>query len=744
MGVVYQAEHRRMHRVVALKVLAASAMKSPAAVQRFHREVEAAAKLEHPNIVTAYDADEAGGVHFLVMQFVEGTDLASLVKDNGPLPVDKAIHCVLQAARGLEYAHEQGVVHRDIKPSNLMLDKRGAVKILDMGLARLAGESESGRTELTASGEIMGTVDYMAPEQALDTHAADARSDIYSLGMTLWYLLTGRPAYVGATVMSRMLAHREAPLPSLSEACPGAPKALEGIIEKMAAKKPAYRYQSLGEVIAPLERCLESDASAPSVSIGHSEDSRLDDFFRSLQGRGKSTAGAAAGGAKQAVHAEDAIDLDRTVALNGATQDTDPQTNVSLGRATQQKKRKPRSASHSVLRDPRLWAIYAAGITLTLVLGGVLIKIINKDDSVKEMNTPDAANPAPRSSSVADAWKGWPKDAPPPAIAPFDAEQAKQHQVAWAEHLGAPVEHVNSIDMTFRLIPPGEFVMGNTEAEIAAALALIAPRDRLWREAEASNKPRHRVIVSRAFYLAVHEVTQAEYDRVMQFNPSFFAAGGEKGFAQRVANLDTTRHPVENVELSQALEFCNRLSALEALNEEANPAGDGLPRGYRLPTEAEWEWACRGGSTGAPPSGASSSDRQPLGWLRDNSQERTHPVAQYGANSFGLHDLYGNVWEWVWDGWRPDDFQQYAAQTAVDPKGAARNATRQIARGGSWTDLSPTNQSPSRNSAPKTHRWGNWGFRVALSVDAVKRSQPAPRTQSSIGHALEFNGRSEM
>jgi tRNA A-37 threonylcarbamoyl transferase component Bud32 len=258
MGQVFKARHRRMDRLVALKMLPAAVSKDERAIQRFQREVKAVARLSHPNIVTAHDADECNGVHFLVMEFVEGSDLASLVHQQGPMPIPQAVDCIVQAARGLEYAHRQGIIHRDIKPANLLLDAAGTIKVLDLGLARfavaadaLAGASETD-TGLTHSGWVLGTADYMAPEQALNAKQADHLADVYSLGCSLYYLLTGRSLYAGQTVVEKIVAHRERPIPSLRQARADVPEQLEAVFQKMVAKDPTDRYQSMTEILTAL------------------------------------------------------------------------------------------------------------------------------------------------------------------------------------------------------------------------------------------------------------------------------------------------------------------------------------------------------------------------------------------------------------------------------------------------------------------------------------------------------------
>ena len=219
MGQVFKATHRTMKRTVALKVISPKVGWTPESLERFRREVETVARLSHPNIVTAHDADDVHGVHFLAMELVSGIDLSRLVKERGPLPVEVAVDYVLQAARGLEHAHAEGIIHRDIKPANLIVSTKGVVKVLDLGLARWQHtDDEPHDKSLTHSNQVVGTVDYMSPEQALHTKYADQCSDIYSLGCTLWYLLAARPMYTGNSIMERLVAHREQPIPDLKSA----------------------------------------------------------------------------------------------------------------------------------------------------------------------------------------------------------------------------------------------------------------------------------------------------------------------------------------------------------------------------------------------------------------------------------------------------------------------------------------------------------------------------------------------
>ncbi|HEV3022633.1 MAG TPA: serine/threonine-protein kinase, partial [Pirellulales bacterium] len=279
MGDVYLAEHRLMERLVAVKVILPELVSSSTLIERFHREVKAAARLAHPNIVTAHDAEQAGNLHFLAMEYVAGVDLAQVVAKHGPLPVLKACHFVRQAALGLQHAFEKGMVHRDIKPQNLMLTPKGQVKILDFGIARFAREKIApasltdsevaalvpGGTQLTASGSVMGTADYMAPEQAIDARQADTRADIYSLGCTFYYLLTGQVPFPGGTFVDKIMRHAEEHWTSPERLRPEVPHEVVEIVNKMMAKNPARRFQTPAEVAKALERVIRAAPAKPEA-----------------------------------------------------------------------------------------------------------------------------------------------------------------------------------------------------------------------------------------------------------------------------------------------------------------------------------------------------------------------------------------------------------------------------------------------------------------------------------------------
>ena len=273
MGVVYKARHRSMDRVVALKMLPHGLVDSEEKTERFRREMRAAARLSHPNVVSFFDADESADSHFLAMEYVRGSNLADQVRDNGPLRVSHAIDCITQAARGLQHAHENGIIHRDVKPGNLLLTEDGQVKITDMGLATLETVSTSDSADDGLTGEtILGTIAYISPEQAIDTSQADARSDIYSLGATLFFLLTGQPPFCEKTAMKTLIAHREKPVPRLGDVLREVPREaerLEPLLRTMLAKSPDDRFQTASELAIAFEQlgATSGHTAAQSVTI---------------------------------------------------------------------------------------------------------------------------------------------------------------------------------------------------------------------------------------------------------------------------------------------------------------------------------------------------------------------------------------------------------------------------------------------------------------------------------------------
>src|SRR6266436_6852349 len=233
MGSVYLCEHKLMRRRVAVKVLPTTKAEDASALERFYREARAVAALDHPNIVRAYDIDQDDNLHFLVMEHVDGSSLQEIVKRSGPMDVLRAAHYIRQAALGLQHAHETaGLVHRDVKPGNILVDRNGIVKVLDMGLARFFHDEEDVLTKKYDE-SVLGTADYLAPEQALDSHGVDIRADIYSLGATFYFILTGSTPFSEGTVAQKLIWHQTRQPKSVQVIRPDVPAEISAIVEKM-------------------------------------------------------------------------------------------------------------------------------------------------------------------------------------------------------------------------------------------------------------------------------------------------------------------------------------------------------------------------------------------------------------------------------------------------------------------------------------------------------------------------------
>ncbi len=691
MGQVFKARHRRMKRIVAIKLLSPAALKDAQAVKRFQQEVEAAAKLLHPNIVTAFDAGQSHGQHYLVMEYVEGRDLAATVNQQGPLGVEKTLDYITQAARGLAFAHSKGIVHRDIKPANLLVDQHGTVKILDMGLARLDGPAA--HEGLTQSGQMMGTVDYMAPEQAFDARHADARADIYSLGCTLYRLLTGQPMYEGESLVQVSLAHRERPIPDLRGRLPGVSPQLDAVFRRMVAKRPEDRFATMADVVAALEALRAGDREtqrAMEATIAYAPAAESDLATRpaspltKASEKTKHLAAKIIGGSFATIIAPVLV----AIFLKYLDKGDAPPAAPAAGSATTAAA-VPSASPQSTAHQSSPPAAQAPG------------------------NVPPGANPPSTQPNqlAANSTKspgGEESGLPNRAIAPFGAEQARHLQEAWAKQVNTPVEHTNSIGMPMVLIPPGAFTMGSTPEQVAAARRMAEAGGGAAADADENphglETPAHRVFIGRVYLLGATEVTNAQFARFVEATGYVTDAEHantapnakrEKKIAAK-GKLDW-RHPghphnvdspVTQVTWRDAVHFCNWLSEHEkfkpcytkdsAGNWILLAAGDG----YRLPTEAEWEFACRAGTNTLFSFGDDPAQLDAYAWFAQNSEGRPQAVGRKRPNPFGLYDMHGNVLEWCHDYYAPD---YYAQSPRLNPFGPD-SGTAHVARGGSWFD----------------------------------------------------------
>ncbi|MGB4709821.1 MAG: SUMF1/EgtB/PvdO family nonheme iron enzyme [Fuerstiella sp.] len=746
MGDVYQARHRKMERTVALKVINRGLIRKAEAIDRFHREVKAAAQLSHSNIVTAYDADHAGDFHFMVMEFVDGVDLSQTVKVRGALPIAEASDYVRQAAIGLQHAHERGMVHRDIKPHNLMVTADGTVKILDFGLASLAPEaseandSDPARSDLTAAGAIMGTPDFISPEQAKDARQVDIRSDIYSLGATFYYLLSGRVPFDDGSVMHKLKSHAQIEPESLATLRDDMPEELLAIVTRMMAKNPDERYLTPSEVANALEEFLRtwqpvadvqqelvpSDSGSSANNGGQHAaagdmspnwlaliakllfylslvpvaffcldlfvfsgdtsvaDSDLTLYYLVASVVLSSIAGVLTGVQQfQTSNRDDQRNFKMTIGqtviiatiLIGSAVSYFAQTNtgvVHLEVSPPEDKmtlgthpltivdtsgEKPLGGTASTHQDD------ASGITthsFKSANGRYNITLVDKVLTVNgERYTLE--NPTDAIRIVDDRVEIT------QVTALLDRSVAKGAD----SNKAGQQRSDNQLEMPLCWCPAGEFKMGREQQPVT---------------------------LTRGFWMGKYEVTQAQYEALIGDNPS-----ENKGESL----------PVEKVAWNEAKKFCQKFTELE------RKAGR-LPKGweYRLPTEAQWEYACRAGTTLVwdddkdlvYPS-TFGNDLIELGdyaWYSENSDGTPHAVGQKKPNAWGLCDMYGNVREWVRDAW------QSKLSGGKDPEVDVWSPVH-TCRGGDWLSPAEPCGSPFNRGIEVAGREAHMmGFRVAL------------------------------
>lgn len=650
MGAVFKAEHTQLEMTVAIKVLSERLVGDPHAVKRFAREMKAVGKVNHANIVRATDAGQHNGRHFIAMEFVDGCDLGQILDAVGPLPIPDACEVIRQAAMGVAHAHELGLIHRDLKPSNLMLTRDGQVKVLDLGLARLHHDQAGGG--LTDEFQVMGTADYMAPEQALRPKDVDARADIYSLGCTLYALLCGNPPFSGSAYdhpLQKLAGHGRDQPTSVLKSRPDVPTDLSTLVDRAMAKSPVDRWQSMAALAAALQP-IAVKANLPALLP----------VWESPK------------------PADQTSDTRKLVAI----------TDAVAG-----------DAKRSRLRQPSLRLYASIGVMVLIAVGTAVSHWL--PDRLDQKGDAERSRDADRPVAAAPSR-------PPPAKAPFDTRQAESYQQAWADQLGLPVEVVNSLEMRMRLIPPGEFMMGTRHFEVQQTIATTND------EQVRFESPQRQVTITKPFYIGTCEVTRGQF-RVFMEDKQYITdserdgTGGwglsdgqivkDSAFSwSHLGYQQTDAHPVVNVSWNDAVAFCNWLSAREGTT-------------YQLPTEAQWEYACRAGTV--TPFSFHGDLLESHAWFNETGQLHppvefigTKAVGQKRANPFGLLDVHGNAWEWCsdWGGF-------YPGRAETDPVGPPEGA-RHVIRGGSWYKSPVESRSAYRAMLAPDVRFSDVGFRV--------------------------------
>lgn len=800
MGDVYKGYEPALDRTVAIKVLPSDLARQEDFVRRFRAEATAVARITHPNVVQIHFIGEDQGHHFFAMQYVDGESLADLLERRKRLGQDDTLAIVEQTLAGLAAAHKRGIVHRDIKPGNILLDRENRRALLaDFGLVKSA---EAG-SRMTATGVVMGTVDYISPEQGRGLDV-DARSDLYAIGVLLYQMLSGHLPFAADSPTAMIFQHVYEEPKRLREVAPEVPDALCQVVHKLLAKKPEQRQQTAEEVLAdlrafrtgqplpsavaaraiasagrqcttviaaptfddvrPLPADLEQEAPAKwwprarqrlldllrrrapelakhlqntqqqvdgAVFEYEQRQSSLqqlvaeaEEVLQELQRQAASYRAAIAATQRRADESPDEHEAAEALAEKAACQQSADDLAVQI---TEQERQLETMQLRLAQVNATLHKVRSQRDVLNARLQVARAQITLRTDKPKRrlrstlirIAVVVAAGTVIMAAAMfvfmPERWGLNPisdGSPPSPAVAPFDAKQAQAIQAQWSQFLQTPVVQANSIGLQLVLIPPGEFDMGSTPADVAQLQAdgkrQSAPEwyfDRLPAES-----PRHHAKITAPFYLGLYEVTQPEYERVMGNNPSEHKGGA--------------KYPVDNVSWPDAVEFCRKLSELP----EEKAAG----AVYRLPTEAEWEYASRAGTVTHYSFGDDAAGLARHATFGNNSENRTQPVGRGRPNAWGLFDMHGNVWEWCADWWTAD---YYANSPSDDPLGPSSGEAR-VLRGGSWRDAAAgIFRSGYRGSdRPDSHNFC-LGFRVVRTLaPGVPASSPAgPAVASTVG-----------
>ncbi len=708
MGVVYLAEDLRLGRRVALKIPKFDADEKLHLSDRFRREARTMASVLHRNLCPIFDVDEQDGTHYLTMAFIEGETLSQIIKRTDgdasrqsressrqvltsptalPFTSRQIAELIRKLALALDEAHRAGIIHRDLKPANVMFDRSGEPILMDFGLAWMVHEADS---RMTQSGAIVGTPAYMAPEQAAgETDKVGAASDIYSLGAILYELLTGRPIYSGGVTRVLFKLMHETPTRPSQVRDDIDPK-LEEICWKAIARRPEDRFTTAADFAEALARYLDlrSTSTSDLLSVTKKLDPRSDRVVVS----------------------------DQTEVIPS---DSGAET-IAYLKPTVSPINKPRIVLASLLLIGILGAVWMIVAGREKVLDGVVVNITPQTTLV------DGKNP-PKPGGTPGVLELAPE--PVPAIAPFETAQAKQHQAVWARHLGKKVEIVNRAGSRLILIPPGAFMMGSTDEQVAEASkvaeetnAEAVTKDRI----KKVERPQHRVVITKPFFMGATEVSVGQFKK-------FAAMTGYRTEAEKLAKGATSEtylapgYPVTDdspaavITWNDAIAYCRWLSELEQAT-------------YRLPTEAEWEYACRAGTTTQYSFGDDHQELVKYGWFNQNSEGRAQAVGIQLPNPFGLHDMHGNLWEWCQDYY---DENWYEKSETNDPTGPAVGS-QHVIRGGYWPSSASNCRCAHRGRTIPSNRSNHFGFRVALTIDGVKRSLAKQTT--AIPLKLELGG----